>query len=494
MHAQDTPADNQREKEDDQHQTEGSHLLANRGCMRSHLRTVIAKEIDLTRRMCKATMMAMDVAEVYSPERVTKVAREVGLRVGWSLGLTTTDEHGEHLGFDRIEMRNKAVRKVLQDQPILFIGSPICMDFSSWMAVNHTKMPPDVVAERMRKARRHLRFCIHLYTIQLEVGRYLLHEHPAGAIPWHEQRVQQVLGQKGVTKMTADQCQYGLLSWDKQGQRHVRKATGFMSNSPCIADRLQEKCPNRHGPVIHRHVRLEGGRPTSAQIYPEGLCRAICGGFRIQLEAVRIRRFLLTTLQGNPGEAREAREQLQKNYKTVEENQDNEFEKAWDDVIGVEFDAEMAKAARKEEVDYIRKMRLYRNVSEEECWRVTGKAPIKVRWVDISKGDVKNPNYRSRFAAKEINTYKRDGLFAATPPLEALKTIMSATATGNKGESIMVNDVSRAFLHAKVKRDVYVALPPEDRTEQDQGKCAKLEFSMYGARDAAINWHDECTQ
>ena len=46
----------------------------------------------------------------------------------------------------------------------------------------------------------------------------------------------------------------------------------------------------------------------------------------------------------------------------------------------------------------------------------------------------------------------------------------------------MVNDVSRAFSHAKVKRDVYVALPEEDKLAGDEGKCAKLEYSLYGTR------------
>ena len=147
-----------------------------------------------------------------------------------------------------------------------------------------------------------------------------------------------------------------------------------------------------------------------------------------------------------------------------------------------------------EEVEYIRNMKLYRTVPEKECWRVTGKPPIKVRWIHINKGDSKDPNYRSRLVANDINTYKRDDLFAATPPLEALKVILAAIAIGHKGEIVMINDVSRAIVHAKVNRDVYVALPSEDTTEQDHGKCAKLEFSMYGTRDAAINWHEEYIQ
>ena len=86
-----------------------------------------------------------------------------------------------------------------------------------------------------------------------------------------------------------------------------------------------------------------------------------------------------------------------------------------------------------------------------ECWNRFGKAPVKVRWIDINKGDIEEPNYRSRLVAKEINTYKRDDLFVATPPFETAKMIISMSATANHGEMIMINDVSRAFFHAKVK-------------------------------------------
>ena len=138
----------------------------------------------------------------------------------------------------------------------------------------------------------------------------------------------------------------------------------------------------------------------------------------------------------------------------------------------------------------MRKMGLYRKVSLDECWERTGKKPIQVRWIDINKGDVKHPNYRSRLAAKEINTYKRQDLFAATPPLEAVKMILSMTATQNTGEILMANDVSSAFFHAKANREVYVDPPAEDKEPGDEYRSAQLECSRYGTRDAAIKWHD----
>jgi hypothetical protein len=38
----------------------------------------------------------------------------------------------------------------------------------------------------------------------------------------------------------------------------------------------------------------------------------------------------------------------------------------------------------------------------EEWWRVTGKAPVGVKWADTNKSDKENPEYRCRLAAKEV--------------------------------------------------------------------------------------------
>ena len=93
--------------------------------------------------------------------------------------------------------------------------------------------------------------------------------------------------------------------------------------------------------------------------------------------------------------------------------------------------------------------------------------------------------------ATEINIYKRDDSFAATPPLEALKLIPSIAATSNRGGIVMLNDISRAFFHARVNIDVYVQLPNDSHEVGDEQTCGKLRYSMYGTRDAAPNWYHE---
>ena len=81
-----------------------------------------------------------------------------------------------------------------------------------------------------------------------------------------------------------------------------------------------------------------------------------------------------------------------------------------------------------------------------KSWIATGKAPIAVRWVDINKGDSAHPNYRSRSVAKEFNTGVCPELFAATPPSECLRLMLSLVASGRrKGTGLMYADVSRAY-------------------------------------------------
>ena len=81
----------------------------------------------------------------------------------------------------------------------------------------------------------------------------------------------------------------------------------------------------------------------------------------------------------------------------------------------------MVREARKEEVEYIRKMNLYTKVPIKECLEKTGKQPIQTMWIDVNKGDNTNPNYRSRFVGKEFNTYNDLTLYAATPTTGSIK-------------------------------------------------------------------------
>ena len=85
-----------------------------------------SKGVQLNNLMKKIFFKQMDRAEMCNQLRVAQMAKKIGLRAGWNLHLTTCDDRGQSLDSNNINMRNVAVRHVIQDEPRLFIGSPMC--------------------------------------------------------------------------------------------------------------------------------------------------------------------------------------------------------------------------------------------------------------------------------------------------------------------------------------------------------------------------------
>ena len=100
-----------------------------------------------------------------------------------------------------------------------------------------------------------------------------------------------------------------------------------------------------------------------------------------------------------------------------------------DGVSGRLLDPMKARSAREEELK-----ELERRVCQ--CIRVTGKKPIGVRWVYVDKGFGVR---RSRLVAKEFRPKSRvnvaEELYAATPPLELLKFLLTNAATSSRGRN-----------------------------------------------------------
>ena len=86
-------------------------------------------------------------------------------------------------------------------------------------------------------------------------------------------------------------------------------------------------------------------------------------------------------------------------------------------------------------------------------------------------------------------------LFAATPPAEGLKLLLSKLAQSSGKKRLIYADVSRAYFYAPAVRPVYVVIPEEDREPNDPPDvCGELKYSMYGTRDAAQNWAEEYSE
>jgi len=172
---------------------------------------------------------------------------------------------------------------------------------------------------------------------------------------------------------------------------------------------------------------------------------------------------------------------------------DEEVAKFVDDSSGQLLDPDLVAKARQEELDWLRKEKVYERVPASEC---QGK-PLPLKWVDVNKGDHTAPKIRSRLVAKEIKRAKPlaeqlgADTFAATPPLESVYALMSAFMTrrerGEVRKMMAAWDVSRAHFMGKAAREIFVELPEEDKhqPEDEVPMVGRLLRSMYGTQDAS---------
>ena len=101
-------------------------------------------------------------------------------------------------------------------------------------------------------------------------------------------------------------------------------------------------------------------------------------------------------------------------------------------------------------------------------------------------------DYRARLVGRELKAMggKQECLFAATPPLESLRFVISIAASRQRRPEpfrIMATDVKRAYFYAAASRSLYIEIPEEDLEEDDEGMVGQLQLSLYGTRDAAAN-------
>ena len=452
------------------------------------------------------------VAEIYSPPRVTHCAKllpQLGISAGFALDLTENNQRGEPWDFDDENKQDEAMDLIDETKPLFIVGSPMCTAFSTWQRINAHRRDPVKMKEQYDKAVKHLRFVCRVYRKQLDEGRYFLHEHPVAASSWQEPCMARLLREEGVDTVNMDQCQYGQRAVDGSP---IKKATKWMSNSEEVLKVLGKRCSGRGGACSlgGRHRICEGSHARRAAIYPFVLCKAILKGFRNQMKA--------DCIMGNGAFGIHPRGMFDEDENfDLRALDDEELEEA--EVYGVQdekvyrdtttgqlLDPILVKEARRKELQYFEAKNVWYKRPRSEAYSKMGKPPVTVKWVDVNKGDDVHPNYRSRLVAREIRRPGEDSIFAPTPPLESLRTVLSMATTDFKGDvkhirdgksenrtQISVIDISRAYFNAKKDENAnptYVELPEED-PDRKRGMVGLLRVHMYGTRAAADGWHGE---
>ena len=116
----------------------------------------------------------------------------------------------------------------------------------------------------------------------------------------------------------------------------------------------------------------------------------------------------------------------------VEEEQEQDVI-CFDDITGKELPWHAVRKARELELKYLRDLGVYEKVDEKEAVEKYGVTPVDTKWVDTDKAFEGEPmQIRSRMCAREFKSDDRPDLYAGTPPLEALKAIISIAANHKK--------------------------------------------------------------
>ena len=103
------------------------------------------------------------------------------------------------------------------------------------------------------------------------------------------------------------------------------------------------------------------------------------------------------------------------------------IEEATVDVSGAYLDLALVKAGCILEMNLFMDMKVYDCVPRSYLATTGGKI-IGTMWIDTNKEDRQNPNVRCRLVGKEFRTGPDDELFGSTPPLEALRLVISRGA------------------------------------------------------------------
>ena len=136
-------------------------------------------------------------------------------------------------------------------------------------------------------------------------------------------------------------------------------------------------------------------------------------------------------------------------------------------------------------------MKVYRVVTRESTGRDEEGQDDQHQMGPQTKERKEHPIAKARLVAREFNTGdKRGELFAWTPGLTAIRTVISRATTkceNGARRSIMLADVKTAFLYGDGMRSLYVDLPPEDPLGAP-GPRTSQSVARY------LHGHPDCTQ
>ena len=264
-----------------------------------------------------------------------------------------------------------------KEEPYLLTGSPPCEAFSKLLNIKLASRDPATVKAKNERVVRRLHTAIGCYRKQMENGRYFLHEHPDGASSWKDEEVVRLQREEGVFTVEGPMCRWGMQLETRDGRKgYVFKRTRWVTNSRVLASILDGRCSNQTGhgnrtgaEPEHRHLTLIGGCAAMAAVYPPRLVAAVLKGIKEQMKQDKAIDAVALKFGGPvPSE----------NVFEVTDMNVEQYEQIFDEVTGAQLPAELVAQGKKEEIDWVRSIKLYDKVPRRMV-KERGKQIVRTR-------------------------------------------------------------------------------------------------------------------
>ena len=217
-------------------------------------------------------------------------------------------------------------------------------------------------------------------------------------------------------------CRWNVQKMQSESSEHVRKTTGFVTNSWSIKIALESYFEEHAQEVWERTWTNPEMHTTLLNTYPPKLMATIHEAHREQLKE---------------NDQLNAIEEIARRVPEIPLEYDQILKgggRFWDDVNGGYLPENLVLAARREESDWVHSEGVYEIVPMQEC-RDAGMKPLDLIWVDTEKSVAPTrKKIRSKLCAREYKT-KKQGKIQRALPASQLLCRMQTLAIASKPSS-----------------------------------------------------------
>ena len=184
-----------------------------------------------------------DVCEIFSRPRVCQVAKDLGLRGGYSLNRETKDMHtNKSWSFMEKKDQVKLITLVARRPTQLLIASPPCKLFSP----PQMNAKSEMTQEDSDQGVLLLHVAVRAWRLQMKSGRHFIFEHPRDASSWTDPELVALMQVDSVEVVELDQRMHGLTSTDEIGSAPAEKGTRLLTNMQAAHVVVSKCCNHEH--------------------------------------------------------------------------------------------------------------------------------------------------------------------------------------------------------------------------------------------------------